>query len=427
VLLMARWCGCDPGLQIVPLFETIQDLEAAPRIMADLFSLPIYQRHLGTCPDGQIVMIGYSDSNKDGGFLMSNWALYQAQETLAQVCREFGVQLTLFHGRGGTAARGGGPVNRAILSQPGGSVNGRFRLTEQGENLTSRYANIDLALRNLEQIVNAVLLASAPPLEKNPAMAPIEGHAPMHFKLPSPHELPQDWRQAMNAMASAARGAYRDLVYETPGFMEYWRWATPLEEIKHLHIGSRPASRKPGTEQVTHIRAIPWVFSWMQSRFNLPGWYGLGTGLEAVQTSRPDGLLFLQEMHARWSLLRTLLESAELSLMKADMQIAALYSSLVPDQELARRIFATIQAEYQRTVRLLLLVKGQDQLLQDEPVIRRAIQVRNPYVDPLNYLQVEMLRRLRGLPDSDSAQAQHLRQVIVLTISGIAAGLRNTG
>jgi phosphoenolpyruvate carboxylase len=422
VLLMARWTGAASGLQIVPLFETIHDLGSADGVMDELLSLEAYRAHLATCPDGQMVMIGYSDSNKDGGFVTSNWSLYRSQEAVAEVCREHNVPLTLFHGRGGTAARGGGPVNRAILAQPGGTVNGRFRLTEQGEILSSRYSNIDLALRNLEQIVNAVLLASAPS-----APQPVPGYPLTHFKLPSPHHLPDEWRDAMDAISAAAMKAYRGLVYETPGFMDFWRAATPIEEIKFLHIGSRPASRRPGSEQVTQIRAIPWVFSWMQSRFNLPGWYGLGAGLEAILNKQPDSLDFLQKMHADWSFFRALLESAELSLMKADMGIAGLYSGLVPDQALAQKIFGYILDEYERTVKVLLLVKGQDELMQDEPVIRRAIRLRNPYVDPLNYLQVDLLRRLRALPDTDGEEGRKLREIIVLTINGIAAGLRNTG
>ena len=422
VLLMARWTGCASGLQIVPLFETIQDLASASAVMDELFELEVYRAHLVTCLDGQMVMIGYSDSNKDGGFVMSNWALYQSQEAVADVCRQHNIPLTLFHGRGGTAARGGGPVNRAILAQPGGTVDGRFRLTEQGEILSSRYSNIDLALRNLEQIVNAVLLASAPA-----APQPTGSYPLTHFKLPSPHHLPDDWREAMDSLSNVALKVYRGLVYETPGFMDYWRAATPIEEIKFLHIGSRPASRKPGSEQVTQIRAIPWVFSWMQSRCNLPGWYGLGSGLEEILNGRPDGLAFLRQMHASWSFFRVLLESAELSLMKADMQIAGLYSDLVPDQALARQIFGLVQDEYTRTVRALLLIKQQSELMQDEPVIQRAIRLRNPYVDPLNYLQVDLLRRLRALPDPDGDEGRKLREIIVLTINGIAAGLRNTG
>jgi phosphoenolpyruvate carboxylase len=426
-LLMARWSGCDEGLQIVPLFETIQDLETAPQIMQALFSLPRYRKHLATCPDGQMVMVGYSDSNKDGGYLMASWALYQAQEGITRVCREAGIDLTLFHGRGGTAARGGGPVNRAILAQPGGSVEGRLRVTEQGEILSSRYSNIDLALRNLEQIVNAVLLASAPQSVTEPSLTPVGGHAPLHFKLPSPRALPPPWRETMDVMAVAAQKAYRDLVYGTPGFMDYWRAVTPIEEIKELHIGSRPASRKPGEERLDNIRAIPWVFSWMQSRYNLPGWYGLGSGLEAVLKSRPAGLDFLQAMHSSWSFFRTLLETAELSLMKADMGVAAIYSELAPDREKADQIFSRIQAEYERTVKAVLAVKGQHSLMEDDRVIQRSVIMRNPYVDPLNYLQVEMLRRLRELSDSESEEGKTIREVVVLTINGIAAGLRNTG
>ncbi len=427
VLLMAKWCQCADNLMITPLFETIHDLEIAPDVMAALFSMDVYQRHLATCGGRQMVMVGYSDSNKDGGFMMSNWALYQAQEAVVKVCSANQVALTLFHGRGGTAARGGGPVNRSILAQPGGSVEGRFRLTEQGEILSSRYSNIDLAMRNLEQIVNAVLLASAPAEAQAPALAPVGGYAPLHTKLASPRELPGGWREGMSVMADAAQLAYRQLVYETPGFMDYWKAATPIEEIKNLTIGSRPVSRKAGIDHVTQIRAIPWVFSWMQSRFNLPGWYGFGSGLAAIQNSRPDGLAFLRELYQSWSFFRTLLETAELSLMKADMSVAALYSALVPDQDLARRIFLVIQGEYERSVQAVLDVKNQKALMENEPVIQLSVLRRNPYVDPLNYLQVEMLCRLRALPDLEGEEAQALREVIVLTINGIAAGLRNTG
>ncbi|MCL4562184.1 MAG: phosphoenolpyruvate carboxylase, partial [Chloroflexi bacterium] len=413
-------------LQITPLFETLPDLEQASAVMVELFSLEVYRRHLGTCSEdrpSQMVMVGYSDSNKDGGFMASNWALYQAQEALQRTCREHGVELTLFHGRGGTEARGGGRINRSILAQPGGTVDGRFRLTEQGEILSSRYSNIDLAMRNLEQIVNAVLLASAP-IEPQ-ALKEAAGLTPTHFKLPSPRELPQRWRQAMGDISKAAYRAYRALVYETPGFKEYWQAVTPIEEIMNLHIGSRPASRHAG-DLFAQMRAIPWVFSWMQSRFNLPGWYGLGMGLEAALANRQIGLDFLREMHASWAFFRVLLEAAEMSLMKADMQIAALYSGLAPE-ELHERIFADIQAEHQRTVRAILAVKGQPLLLEDDPQIRRAVLARNPYVDPLNYLQVEMLRRLRSQDDREGEEAQALREVIALTISGIAAGLRGTG
>lgn len=406
VLLLARWAGCAEGLQIVPLFETLDDLDAASRILAELFSLDVYRAHLAACADEQIVMIGYSDSNKHVGYLAANWALYQAQESIARVCRAHGVALTLFHGRGGTVARGGGPANRAIRAQPPGTLNGRFRLTEQGETIASHYADPDLAHRHLEQIVGAVLLASAPPGPESPDF-----------------DVPPEWRAAMTAMASAARAAYRALVYETPGFEDYWRGATPIEEISRLRFGSRPTSRGGRSLQIPHIRAIPWVFSWMQSRFNLPGWYGLGTALSNAN-SHPE---LIREMYASWPLFRALLDNAEMSLLKADLGIAVLYSDLVPDRALAEEIFARIRGEYDHARQAILSITGHQELMDADPVIQRSIHLRNPYVDPLNYVQVEMLRRLRALPDPDRAEAEALREVIVITINGIAAGLRNTG
>ncbi len=400
VLLLARWAGCADGLHLAPLFETLDDLDAAPHILTDLFSLEVYRLHLAQCNGEQIVMIGYSDSNKDGGYLAANWALYQAQENIARVCREFNIKLTLFHGRGGTVARGGGPANRAIRAQPTGTIDGRFRVTEQGETIAARYLNPDLAHRHLEQIVSAVLLASAPTPEDS---------------------MPAQWRELMSSMAASAHVAYRALVYDTPGFMDYWRAATPIDEISRLHIGSRPTTRRGGSLQVTQVRAIPWVFSWMQSRFNLPGWYGLGTAMQEHQSS------ISREMYEDWPFLRALLDNAEMSLLKADMGIAALYSDLVSDRSLARTIFDRIRAEYDRAVEAILTATDHTELMDSDPVIQRSVQLRNPYVDPLNYLQVDMLRRLRTLPDQEGREAQSLREVIVLTINGIAAGLRNTG
>jgi phosphoenolpyruvate carboxylase len=404
VLQLARWAGCDQGLSIVPLFETVDDLDAAPRILADLLALEPYRLHLRACGDEQMIMIGYSDSNKDSGYLAANWALYQAQAAVAAVCAEHGVQFTLFHGRGGTVARGGGPANRAIRAQPPGTVSGRFRVTEQGEVIASRYGDPDLAHRHLEQIVSAVLLASVP------------GRG-----APGADPLPRPWRQAITDMAAAARVEYRALVYETPRFLEFWRAATPLEEISRLRIGSRPAARRGGALQVSHIRAIPWVFSWMQSRFNLPGWYGLGTALASADLGR------LREMYSGWPFLRALLDNAEMSLLKADLGIAALYAGLVPDQALAQQVFSRLQAEYDRTRDAVLAITAHAELMDDDPIIQRAVHLRNPYVDPLNYIQVEMLRRLRALPDPESPAGEPLREVLVMTINGIAAGLRNTG
>jgi len=404
VLLMARWSHCADGLSIVPLFETLDDLAAAPRILADLFSLDSYRAHLAALGNEQIVMIGYSDSNKDGGYLAANWALYQAQEHIARVCREHGVRLTLFHGRGGTVARGGGPANRAIRAQPPATVNGRFRLTEQGETVASRYSDPVLAHRHLEQIVSAVLLASAP-------IATYQ----------SP--ITNEWRHALSAMSAAAHAAYRALVFETPGFIEFWQTATPIDEISRMRIGSRPTARRAGKLEVHNIRAIPWVFSWMQSRFNLPGWLGLGTAISNLKSQTPN----FKEMYEGWPFFRALLDNAEMSLLKADLGIAALYADLVPDRELAGRIFALIRDEYERTCEAVLAASGHTELMDADPVIQRSVQLRNPYVDPLNYLQVETLRRLRALPEEQREGAEALHDVMILTINGIAAGLRNTG
>jgi len=401
VLLLARWTGCDRGLQIVPLLETIEDLRAAPSIFESMLVLPIYREHLATCNDHQMIMIGYSDSNKDGGYVMSNWALYQGQENITKVAQKHNIALTIFHGRGGTIARGGGPANRGIRAQPPGSINGRFRLTEQGEVIAVRYSNLELAHRHLEQIVHAVLMASSP--AKKAAA------------------IPDAWRAAMDRMAETGHDVYRGLVYDNPRFIEFWQMATPLDEIKRLHIGSRPAVRGASSE-VTKIRAIPWVFSWMQSRFNLPGWFGLGSALASIQDEA-----LLKDMYQGWALFKTMLNNAEMSLLKADMGIASLYVDLVPDKKLASEMFRAIRAEYDRTRDIVLAISGHANLLDEEPVTQTAVQLRNPYIDPLNYIQVEMLRRLRALSDTEGEQAQALREVIGVTINGIAAGLRNTG
>ena len=401
VLLLARWMGCDRGMQIVPLFETIEDLRRAPAIFESLLGLPVYREHLVTCNDQQMIMIGYSDSNKDGGYVMSNWALYQGQENIARVARKHDIALTIFHGRGGTIARGGGPANRGIRAQPPGSISGRFRLTEQGEVIAARYSNLELAHRHLEQLVHAVLLSSSP------AQAKVD--------------IPEAWRTAMDEMSGTAHKMYRALVYENPKFIEFWEMATPLDEIKRLHIGSRPAARGKSSE-VSKIRAIPWVFSWMQSRFNLPGWFGLGS---AFQAAKDEALL--REMYKGWALFKTMLNNAEMSLLKADMGIASLYVDLVPDKELGSEIFREIRAEYDRTRDVVLTISGHANLLDEEPITQHAVQLRNPYVDPLNYIQVEMLRRIRALPDQEGEEAQSIREVISITINGIAAGLRNTG
>lgn len=409
VLLLAKWTGTLDGMPIVPLFETLADLEAAPNILVDLFSLEAYRRYLTTCNDMQMVMIGYSDSNKDGGYLASNWALYQAQENIARICQQHRIKLILFHGRGGTVARGGGPANRGIRAQPPGTVNGRFRVTEQGEIIASRYANHELAKQHLEQIVHAVLHASSPVLHETQG------------------EIPGIWRTAISEMSAAAYRTYRALVFDTPGFLDYWWATTPLDEIKRLSIGSRPAARGFGKDSVETIRAIPWVFSWMQSRFNLPGWYGLGSGIEYFKKASAEAAQLLGEMYAGWPFFRALLNNAEMSLLKADMDIAALYSGLVPNRPFAQSIFQTIQAEFDLTRRAVLEITRHVTLMDAEPELQRSIHLRNPYIDPLNYIQVELLKRLRGLHDPEGEESESLREAMILTINGIASGLRNTG
>jgi phosphoenolpyruvate carboxylase len=401
VLLLARWAGCKYVPPIAPLFESVEDLKGAQQILEALFTCEPYREHLKSHHNEQMVMIGYSDSNKDGGYLMANWALYKAQEEIMRVTQDHNIKLTIFHGRGGTIARGGGPASRAIRAQPAGSINDRFRLTEQGEIIASRYANPILAQRHLEQIASAVLLASAPSVDQA--------------------QVSQKWREAMEEMSIAAHKAYRNLIYETPGFIEFWQSATPFEEIKQLQIGSRPASRA-STSAVDKIRAIPWVFSWMQSRFNLPGWYGLGTGLDSF----PDQSL-LREMYKDWPFFKSLLDNTEMSLIKADMDIAALYVELVPDRTLANTVFGRICEEYERTRKAVLSTSGHATLMEMEPVTQSAVQFRNPYVDPLNYIQVEALRRLRSLKSPSGTEMETLRDVVALTINGIAAGLKNTG
>ena len=401
VLLLSKWAGCK-NLMIAPLFETIDDLRNAPTVLRGLFEHTAYREHLQENDDHQMVMIGYSDSNKDAGYLSANWNLYQAQKDIAEVCEAYGIKLTLFHGRGGTVARGGGPASRAILAQPPGTINGRFRLTEQGETIASRYSNPDLAFQHLDQVVSAVIGASLP--EKNEA------------------QLPQAWQQELEVMSEAAQQVYQGLVYQSPGFIEFWQQVTPIQEITQLRIGSRPAARQPGSEKVAKIRAIPWVFSWMQSRFNLPGWFGLGSGLEAASS-----VAALQEMYARWPFFRAILDNAEMSLQKADLEIARLYLTLAEDQKSAEEFYTVIRTEYERTKKRILAITGNNNLLDNEPDLQRSIQLRNPYIDPLNFIQVETIQRLRAIEDPASSQAEELRNIIVLTINGIASGLRNTG
>ena len=352
-------------------------------------------------------MIGYSDSNKDAGYLAAKWELFQAQAALADCCARHGVTLTLFHGRGGTIARGGGPANRAIQAQPTGSVNGRIRITEQGEVIDERYGHPAIARRHLEQIVHAVLLASMPARLAKATPAPV-------------------WPKAMDELAAVAYTAYRGLIYDTPALLEYWQQATPIYEISRLRIGSRPA-RRQSSDILASLRAIPWGFSWMQSRHVLPGWYGVGDALAAYAANHPDGLALLQEMYHNWPFFRTIIDNVQLSLGKADMAIARRYAALVNNESIRQQIFTQIETDFNQTCHWVLRVTGQNELLENAPTLQRAIRQRNPYLDPLNLIQIELLRRLRALSNPESPQAEPLWQAIFLTINGIAAGLKNTG
>ncbi len=410
VLLFGYWSGLcldtlEERISIAPLFETREDLRNAPRTMTALFQHPVYQRHLEALGRRQVVMIGYSDSNKDAGYLTANWELYRAQENLADCCRAHDVTLTLFHGRGGTIGRGGGPLGRAISAQPPGSVAGRLRVTEQGEVIDENYGNPWIVLRHLEQVLHAVLVASSP--------------------VSAGSSIPARWRNAMDEMSSAAYRAYRQLIYEKPETITYWHQATPIHAISQLPIGSRPA-RRDTDASLSGLRAIPWVFSWMQSRHVLPGWYGLGQALESYAT--PEARLpELQSMYREWPFFRMLIDNAQISLGKADMEIARLYSGLVDDPKIRAAIFHEIESAYEKTKFWILQVTGGREILEHEPVLQRSIRLRNPYVDPINFIQVNLLRRWRELADRDSDQAQQVLQAIFLTINGIAAGLKNTG
>jgi phosphoenolpyruvate carboxylase len=390
-------------VNIVPLFETIGDLERAGAVMDRLFSLPAYKRLLESRDNLQEVMLGYSDSNKDGGFLMSNWALYRAEITLVEVFRMRGVRLRLFHGRGGTVGRGGGPSYQAILAQPAGAVQGAIRITEQGEVIASKYANPELGRRNLEVLVAATLEATL---------------------LPREHDNPEpDCLAAMAELATHAFQAYRNLVYETPGFEQYFWESTVISEISQLNIGSRPASRKK-TTAIEDLRAIPWVFSWSQCRLMLPGWYGFGSAYRAYQEKRDGtGLELLQRMHREWGFFRTMLANMDMLLAKTDLPLAARYAGLVQDAALRETIFARIRNELQSTIEALLAITGQQQLLENAPLLKRSLQNRTPYLDPLNHLQVELLRRYRSGQQDDA----RVQSGIHLTINGVAAGLRNSG
>ena len=391
-------------MAIVPLFETITDLQAAAAIMRSALALPAYRAWLDSRSGLQEVMLGYSDSNKDGGYVTANWELYRAQKGLVDLAAEANVRLRLFHGRGGTVGRGGGPTFEAILAQPDECGAAGLRITEQGEVIAAKYSGPELGRRNLETLMSAAMLANFPATRRT--------------------DSPR-WWSVMNQLSADACAVYRELVYDTPGFVEFFRSATPVGEIAGLNIGSRPASRK-ASQSIADLRAIPWVFSWSQCRLSIPGWYGFGSAvqrwLEIAPEGRESALAGLRDMYRDWPFFRTVLGNMDMVLAKTDLEIAARYTELVPQQELAAQIFATIRLEWQRTVDMLRAITGAKAFLEDNPALARSIRNRFPYLDPLNHLQVDLLRRYRaGQTDERTRRAIHL------TINGLAAGLRNSG
>jgi len=407
VVLLLREVGlfraADAHLQcnVVPLFETIADLRSAARAMDQLMSIPVYARMLASRGSAQEVMLGYSDSNKDGGYLTSRWELFKAQIELVETFRRHGIRLRLFHGRGGSVGRGGEPTYEAILAQPGGTVQGQIRVTEQGEVIGAKYSNAEVGRRNLEVLAAATLEAT---------LLGGSGHTPR-----------SEYLETLEKLSTNAYGAYRNLVYETPGFEQYFWESTVISEIAELNIGSRPASRDK-SRAIDTLRAIPWVFSWAQCRLMVPGWYGFGSAVDAWLVERVDGLALLQEMYREWPFFASVLSNMEMVLAKADVAIASRYADLVTDADLRAVIFGRIRAEFESTVAALLRIMGTGELLAGNPQLARSIKYRFPYLDPLNHIQIELLRRYRA-GDRD----ERSRRGIHLTINGIAAGLRNSG
>jgi phosphoenolpyruvate carboxylase len=394
--------GRDPGLMPVPLFESIDDLRNAPDICRTLWSMPDFAPYLDSWQRRQEVMLGYSDSNKDGGMLTSTWEIFKAHRALHRVAEECGVRLRLFHGRGGTVGRGGGPTYRAITSQPPGAFSGAIRITEQGEVINWKYSDAILAERNLELMVAASL--------DSLSLIPQAGHANS-----------EQWEETMDGLSTTAYRFYRERIADNPDIMPYFEQATPVLEFELAKIGSRPVKRSASRE-LGELRAIPWGFGWMQSRHVIPAWFGVGFALELFAEQAETGMAVLQDMMKDFPFFNDLIRNVELALTKVDLPLASLYAGLVPDIQLRERVFGMVVEEYQRTRRNILAITGQNELLEGNPSLARSIKLRNPYVDPLSMIQIELLRRRRsGQGD------EQLDFVLAATINGIASGLRNTG
>ncbi|MFM1949819.1 MAG: Phosphoenolpyruvate carboxylase, partial [Pseudomonadota bacterium] len=418
VLLLQKEVGLMRGtlddkalvdLIVVPLFETIEDLRNSAVIMREFYALPGIANLVQRSGAEQDIMLGYSDSNKDGGIFTSNWELYRAEVALVEdfdrLANSHNIQLRMFHGRGGTVGRGGGPSYQAILAQPPGTVRGQIRLTEQGEVIGSKYANPEIGRRNLETLVAATLEATL---------------------LQPTKTAPRNFLESAALLSQASMDAYRHLVYETPGFNDYFFGATPIREIAELNIGSRPASRK-ANQKIEDLRAIPWGFSWGQCRLTLPGWFGFGSAVEKFLDRPTDkeskaALALLQKMVKQWPFFKTLLSNMDMVLAKSDLALASRYSELVSDAKMRKKIFAAIEAEWHKTADMMTLLTGEKHRLANNPALARSIRHRFPYIDPLHHLQVELIRRYR-----DGKADERVQRGIHISINGIAAGLRNTG
>jgi len=409
-LVEARDGRLHASFDVIPLFETLDDLEACAAILDQLFRDRLYRQILRSRAHSQEVMLGYSDSVKDGGYVAANWALFRAQKRLAETAERHGVRLSFFHGKGGTIDRGGGQSHRSIQAQPFAAPHGRLRITEQGEVIALKYANLDIAMRNLEQLVTAVF----------------DAHL-LHFKRVEKALIPE-WEQFAEELAATSRECYRRLIYETPEFPQYFRQATPIDLIEQLRLGSRPSHRFR-TGDIRDLRAIPWVFAWTQSRHFLPSWYGLGSALEKFTSGHaPQGAGQLRRMYEGWPYFRILIDNAEMSLAKTDLYIAGRYAALVRPRALGQRIFGCIRDEFERSVRHVLAISGSSRLLERQPVVAESIRLRNPYVDPLNFLQIRFLeqwRRRQAHPRSSGVDP--LVHLLQITVGGIAFGMKSTG
>lgn len=415
VLVLAKEAGIyrlhadgtlESHLHVAPLLETIDDLTAGPKIMETLFEMPVYRNHLQIMGNQQEIMLGYSDGSKDGGTLTANWKLYKAQIEIHEMASRYQVGLKFFHGRGGSLGRGGGPLNKSILSQPAETIGDGVKITEQGEVLSSRYLLEDIAYRSLEQATSTLLLAAT------------------HISKEAEQGYQRDplWVESIEEISSVALSKYQSLVFGDADFLTYFTEVTPLRELGDLNIGSRPMSRK-NQGRLEDLRAIPWVFAWTQSRQLLPAWYAAGTGLAGFVAKGEQNLRLLQQMYEKWPFFQSTIDNLQMALMKADITTAREYLLLVEDQTIAERIFTNILEEYERTKDILLRITGDKELLDHTPNIKESVYRRNPYVDPLNFLQVELIKELRNQEEPN----EELLIEVLLTISGISAGLRNTG